>query len=316
MLYNRHFGFTVSPFELAPDPRFFVPVSNSTGTLAAIYYALRQRKGFVVMTGEVGTGKTFLIRALLQLLTSHKIPFANVFNPRLSPLEFLQYISFDLGIQIRGDSKVNVLRGLYNFLLAQLQKGLTTALVIDEAHRMPDETLEEIRLLTNLETNQHKLLQIILVGQPELDSKLDSFDMRQLKQRIALRCTLGRLTVVETRKYIEERLRRAGSTTEKTTIFPAETIEAIQDYSDGVPRLINSICDQCLLAAYARQLRSVSVAIVEEVAASFRLQTAAQAQMNSVASRSMDQSEAAKYLLRVAESMRSSRVTKLHRGFL
>ena len=314
MLYNRYFGLDVSPFELSPDPRFFCSISKTTATLGSMYYALWKRKGFVVMTGEVGTGKTLLVRFLLELLRRQRIPFVNVFNPTLSAVDFLKYICFDLGIQITDDSKAGLLRALYCYLLSQLQKGLTTVLVIDEAHRMTARALEEVRLLTNLETSQHKLIQIVLVGQPELDSQLDSFELRQLKQRIALRCTLDRFTIVETHKYIEHRLRRAGWKSE-SEIFPPEAIEAIQHYSLGTPRLINSICDQSLVAAYARQLRSVTPAVIHEVAASFRLETLAEPPKPVVAPAAAEQSEAAKYQLQVVESAKA-KPAKIHRGIL
>src|SRR5215472_16689921 len=157
-MYNAFFGLERSPFELSPDPRFFFPAAETKETLASIYYSLCQRKGCVVMTGEVGTGKTLLIRCLLQLLKRQQVPFANVVNPRLSDIDFLSYVSFDLGIKVTEGSKASLLRGLYNFMLAQMQKGLTTVLVVDEAHQASFAMLEEIRLLTNLETSEHKLI--------------------------------------------------------------------------------------------------------------------------------------------------------------
>ena len=314
-MYNKYFGFERSPFELPPDPRFFFAMERSKEALASIYYALCKRKGFAVLTGEVGTGKTFLIRCLLELLKRKQIPFANVFNPRLSDIDFLSYVSFDLGIKVTDRSKASLLRGLYSFMLLQLQKGLTTVLVIDEAHQVSFEVLEEVMLLTNLETTEHKLIQIVLVGQPELDTKLDSFELRQLKQRIAIRCRLEPYTVMETCLYIEQRLRRAGANAVSRVIFPLETIEAIQRHSLGIPRLINSLCDQSLMVAYARQLRSVPVAVVDEVAAYFRLNPVEEPASSTDSSPFADEREAAKYLLQLFESLKGKPAADPYRAF-
>jgi general secretion pathway protein A len=281
-------------------------MDRSKEALVSVYYALCKRKGFVVMTGEVGTGKTLLIRCLLELLKRQQIPFANIFNPRLSDIDFLNYVSYDLGIKVNGQSKSGLLRGLYSFLLEQLQKGRTTVLVIDEAHQMALSVLEEVRLLTNLETNRYKLIQIVLVGQPELDAKLDSFELRQLKQRIAVRCRLEPYTIVETCQYIEHRLQRAGAGAGSRAIFPLETIEAIQRHSLGIPRLINSLCDQSLMAAYARGLRSVPIAVVDEVASYFRLKSVAETAASNDRSPFLNEREAAEYLLQRVASLRST----------
>jgi hypothetical protein len=180
----------------------------------------------------------------------------------------------DLGINVpEPATKGNLLIALYRFLVAQLEKGLTTVLVIDEAHQMPSSLLEEIRLLTNFETNQEKLLQVLLVGQPELDERLDSFELRQLKQRITIRCQLEPLSEAETYCYIERRLKLAGANLQAHTIFPAATMSAIYRYSSGIPRVVNSICEQALIAAYAEQVTSVPVEIIHAVAAYFRLET-------------------------------------------
>ena len=314
-MYNDYFGFERSPFELSPDPSFFLPLENSKEALASIYYGLCQRKGFVVMTGEVGTGKTLVIRCLLELLKRQQIPFANIFNPRLSDIDFLRYVSFDLGIKVTEGSKSSLLHGLYNFLLVQLQKGLTTVLVVDEAHQAPLEVLEEIRLLTNLETGQQKLIQIVLAGQPEFDDKLDSFELRQLKQRIAIRCRLKPYTIMETRQYIERRLTRAGAGSTARAIFPLETVEAIHQYSSGIARLINSICDQSLIAAYARELRSVPVTVIDEVASYFRLHPAPDLMGSTEGAPLMGEREAARYLLRLIESIKGNSAAETRNAF-
>ena len=273
-MYGDFFGLNRSPFQLSPDPFFMFSSEKSKEALASISDAILQRKGFVVMTGEVGTGKTLVLRCLVEWLDREEIPFAYFIGPRLSTVDFLSYITFELGIDVTEPTKGNLLRALYGFLLAQFEKGLTTVLIIDEAHQMPRNVLEEIRVLANFETAQQKLIQILLVGQPELDKKLDLVELRSLKQRIAVRCQLEPLRGEEIRHYIERRLELAGADSQATTIFPAETIKVIYSYSLGIPRLVNSICDQALIAAYARQVRVVPVEVINEVASHFRLEPA------------------------------------------
>ena len=270
-MYNDFFGLKASPFELSPDPFFMFSSEKSSEALTAISGAIGRRKGFVVLTGEVGTGKTLILRCLFELWEREQIPFAYFIGPRLSALDFLSYINCELGIEVAEPTKGNLLRALYGFLLSQFEKGLTTVLVIDEAHQVPRSVLEEIRLLTNFETAQQKLVQILLVGQPELDRKLDSVELRSLKQRIAVRCQLEPLRKEEVGSYIERRLELAGAEKEAATIFPEATVEAIYKYSQGIPRLINSICDQALMAAYEQRIRIVPIKLIDEIALRFRL---------------------------------------------
>src|SRR5579862_5817357 len=207
-MYKAFFNLKRTPFELTPDPSFLFPTKRHNEALAALYYGVRRHKGFVVLTGEVGTGKTLLLRCLLQLLKQSKdVAYAYVFSSRLSPTEFLQYILNDFGLPTAGKNKGELLFDLCNFVVNRGLKGLTTVLIVDEAHHLSAEALEEVRLLTNLETAEHKLLQIVLVGQPELDEKLDSSKLTQLKQRIAIRSHLEPLDHEDTRGYIESRLR-------------------------------------------------------------------------------------------------------------
>src|SRR5580700_7573033 len=269
-MYKRFYNLQRNPFEITPDPSFLFSTKRHNEALAALYYGVRRRKGFVVMTGEVGTGKTLLVRCLLQLLSRSNVTYAYVFNPRLTPIDFLQYVAGDFRLPTAGKTKSDFLLDLSSFVIARHQKGLTTVLVVDEAHHLPVEVLEEIRLLTNLETSQEKLLQILLVGQPELDEKLDSVDLRQLKQRIALRSHLASLNLSETRGYIERRLELAGSPA-PSALFPAETVAAVHRHSRGTPRLINTICENALIAAYARQASSVTPDIIDGIASDFRL---------------------------------------------
>ena len=271
-MYKAFFGLTRNPFDLVPDPTCFVSTRRHNEALAALYYGVRWHKGFIVVTGEVGTGKTLLLRCLLRLLRASKdVAYAYLFNSRLAPTEFLQYIVADFGLPSTGKNKAELLLELGQLLIARGAKKLTTVLIIDEAHHLSEEILEEVRLLSNLETTDEKLLQIVLVGQPELDEKLDSIDLRQLKQRIALRAHLGSLDADETREYIERRLEIAGAELGRKPIFSAEAIAAIFRHSQGLPRLINSISENALIAAYARQLPVVPVEIVDDVAREFRL---------------------------------------------
>jgi general secretion pathway protein A len=211
------------------------------------------------------------LRCLLQLLKdSNDVKYAYVFNGRLSPLEFLQYVAGDLGLPAAGKNKSELLLQLASYVVSRGEKKLTTVLVVDEAHHLSADILEEIRLLTNLETADEKLLQILLVGQPELDEKLDSVELRQLKQRIALRSHLATLDLNESQGYIERRLHLAGSPV-PAKIFPPETVAMIHHYSRGTPRLINTICENALVVAYARQAETVAPDVIEGIAVDFRL---------------------------------------------
>jgi general secretion pathway protein A len=270
-MYTDFYKLNRNPFEITPDPYFLYSTRRHKEALAALYYGVRQRKGFVVLTGEVGTGKTLLIRCLLQLCKGTDIASAYVFNSRLSTLEFLQYAATDLGIAASGKDKGQILHDLNRFLLARYQKKLTTMMVVDEAHHLSTEILEEIRLLTNLETAEEKLLQIVLVGQSELSDKLDSYELRQLKQRITLRAYLEPLDFENTKGYIQCRLQLAGATSGVSHLVPDETIARIHYFSRGIPRLINTISDNALITAFARQLTSVPPSIIDEVADELRL---------------------------------------------
>src|SRR5271154_770660 len=271
-MYKAFFNLTRNPFDLTPDPTCFVPTKRHNEALTALYYGIRRHKGFVVLTGEVGTGKTLLLRCLLRLLKQSKdIAYAYLFNGRLSPTEFLQYIISDFGLPTSGKNKSDLLFDLGQFLVARGAKKLTTVLIVDEAHHLSADLLEEVRLLSNLETTDDKLLQIVLVGQPELDEKLDSVGLRQLKQRIALRSHLEPLDPGETKGNIERRLQLAGANSAEQTLFPVETVADIYQHSRGIPRLINTICENALIAGYARQMRSITPDIINDIATDFRL---------------------------------------------
>lgn len=275
-MYKAFFNLSRNPFELTPDPNCFVPTKRHDEALASLYYGVRRRKGLVVVTGEVGTGKTLLLRCLLRLLEQSKdIAYAYLFNSTLSPTEFLQYSVADFGLEASGKNKCELLTDLSRFLITRGAQQLTTVLIVDEAHLLSTETLEEIRLLSNLETTTEKLLQIMLVGQPELDEKLDSVGLRQLKQRISLRTQLGPLSPEETTTYIERRLRIAGADPASNPLFSAHAIAKIHRFSQGLPRLINTLCENALITAYARRMPAVSAEIIETVAKDFRLDLSA-----------------------------------------
>lgn len=271
-MYKTFFHLTRNPFELTPDPDFLFPTRRHNEALSALYYGVRRHKGFVVLTGEVGTGKTLLLRCLLQLFKQSKdVSYAYLFNSRLSATEFLQSVVSDFGLPASGKNKSELLLELCNYVVSRGLKKLTTVLIVDEAHHLSKEILEEIRLLTNLETTTEKMLQIVLVGQPELDETLDSVQLRQLKQRIAIRSQLETLNANETKEYIERRLRVAGANSFASTLFSQETITTIYRYSRGTPRLINTICDNSLLTAYSKQMHCVTPVIVEGVVHDLRL---------------------------------------------
>ena len=271
-MYKAFFNLTRNPFELTPDPTCFVPTKLHNEALAALHYSIRRHKGFAVLTGEVGTGKTLLLRCLIGLLKESKdVAYAYIFNGRLSPTEFLQYILSDFGLPVSGKNKSDLLFGLGQFLVSRGSRKMTTVLIVDEAHHLSADLLEEIRLLSNLETDDDKLLQIVLVGQPELDEKLDSVDLRQLKQRIAVRAQLGSLDADEATRYIHQRLQIAGGNSCNSPLFSAQTIAAVYRHSRGLPRLINTICENALITAYARQLPNVPPDVIEDVAKEFRL---------------------------------------------
>jgi general secretion pathway protein A len=303
-MYKTFYGLKRNPFEITPDPSFLFATKKHNEALASLYYGVRRKKGFVVMTGEVGTGKTLLVRCLLQVLHRANISYAYVFNPLLSPMEFLQYIAGDLQLSTAGKSKSDLLLELSAFLIARHQKHLTTVLVIDEAHHLSAEVLEEVRLLTNLETAQDKLLQILLVGQQELDQKLDSVNLRQLKQRIALRSHLSPLDMEETHGYVDCRLKLAGAS-DVSKVFPIEAIAEVYRHSRGLPRLINTICENALINGYAKQAPSITPEIVEEIASDLRLNVVHPSQEEQDRENSRDIERAAKTLLDLYAHLRN-----------
>ena len=290
-MYRAYYGLNRNPFEITPDPAFFYGTPQHNEALASLCHGIERRKGFIVITGEVGTGKTLLARCLFRTLKWHKISFAYIFNPLLPVLEFLQYSMSDLGLSSSGKGKGELLSELNRYLISQYAQKSTVVLIVDEAHLLSWELLEEIRLLTNLETEQQKLLQIVLIGQPELGEKLDCAELRQLKQRISLRCRLLPLSREDTHKYISLRLWLAGATDRHRGIFSASAVELIHDYSGGVPRLVNTICEGALVAGFAVKSPVISPELVNEIAEEFSLRKVSSSSKKSVTQAREDTSQ-------------------------
>ncbi len=262
-MYREFFGLEDIPFTLTPDPRFIVFTPSYNEVLASLYYGLENAKGLIVLTGEVGTGKTTALRWILRRLDSSVLA-AYVFNPRLSIDEFYHHVTQMLGIK-NWTNKAELLQEMGKVLEARHQRGLRTVLIIDEAHELSDYVLEEIRLLLNFESDNAKHLQIVLTGQPELREKLNQPNLRQLKQRVALRCKMHALPDVdEVERYITERLLIAGS--DQPNIFTPGAIDLIYQCSEGIPRQINNLCDNSLIAAYAAGEQVIGRQIIEDVA--------------------------------------------------
>jgi general secretion pathway protein A len=262
-MYKEFYGLEDLPFTLTPDPRFIVFTPSYNEVLASLYYGLENAKGLIVLTGEVGTGKTTALRWILRRLDSSVLA-AYVFNPRLSVDEFYHHVTQMLGIK-EWDNKADLLTTLGRTLDDRHRRGLRTVLIIDEAHQLSEYVLEEIRLLLNFESDTAKHLQIILTGQTELRDVLNKSNLRQLKQRVALRCNMHALpNVEEVERYITERLLIAGS--EQPNIFTPGAIDFIFQCSDGIPRQINNLCDNALLAGYAAGEQVIGRQIIEQVA--------------------------------------------------
>lgn len=245
-MYNHFYGFLEAPFNITPDPRFLFLGDRHREAFHHVLFGIRERKGFIQLTGEVGAGKTTVCRAILEDL-GPRYRTALILNPSLSPLELLRSVLIELGLEAPQD-RVECLQVLNQFLLDQLAAGNDVVLLIDEAQDMGFELLEQVRLLSNLETDQRKLLQIVLIGQPELRDKLNDPALRQLRQRITVRYHLRPLSRDETEVYIRHRLHVAGGNSRPT--FTPWAIRAIHRYAGGVPRLINAACDKALLCGY------------------------------------------------------------------
>ncbi len=268
-MYKKFFGLKENPFNVNPDPRYLFMTQNTQEALSCLTYGIQKRRGFILLSGEVGTGKTTLLNKLLSWLQRYRVATSFIFNPGLEPTQFFEYMMADFGLSPESGQKSQMLWRLNKWLLERYRVGGTAVLIVDEAQNLSPEVLEEIRLLTNLETSTEKLLQIVLSGQPELEDKLSRPELRQLRQRITMRCKTLPLTFEETAKYIETRLAVAGA--DSQPIFSPEAVEAIQGYSRGIPRVINLLCEHGLISAYAQEQRPVSVSTIQEVAREFEL---------------------------------------------
>jgi general secretion pathway protein A len=269
-LYQSHFGLTHAPFNITPDPGYLYLSTSHREALAQLSYGIKARKGFVVLTGEVGTGKTTLIHSLLNDL-NEGTNTALVFSTVVTPIDLLRYVCEEFKLVELRQARAELhdyLVLLNEFLLEKYRAGENCVLIIDEAQNLNAEILESIRVLSNFETSTDKLLQILLVGQPELAARLNTPELRQLKQRVTLRHHLRALSLYECQEYIATRLQKSGG---HSSIFAAGATEAIYQYSSGIPRLVNILCDNALLTTYAVGKHEVDVAIVREVAEDLNL---------------------------------------------
>lgn len=265
-MYREFFGLHTKPFELVPDPRFLFSSRSHRQALSYLEYGLQERAGFILLTGEVGSGKTTLIRNLIGQLDDNTCR-SLVFNTRVSPEQLLSLINDDFGLDTTGKDKVALLRDLNDFLIAQHAARRRPIVIVDEAQNLNPDVLEEIRLLSNLETNQAKLLQIILIGQPELRVIINQPGLRQLRQRISITCHIDPLTREETESYVLHRLELAGN--REAVRFHDGTFDFIYGFSKGLPRMINIFCDFLLLAAFVEDTAELTMELVEEVAGDF-----------------------------------------------
>ena len=268
-MYKNYFGLQENPFNVNPDPRYLFLTKEIEEALSGLMYGVQNRKGFITLTGEVGTGKTTLINRLVDWLHQQRVRTAFLFNSRMNTNQLFDFILAEFDIPCQSHTKSQQLMRLNQWLLERFRAGETTVLIVDEAQNLTYPVLEEIRLLTNLETSTEKLLQIVLSGQQELEEKLKLPQLRQLRQRIMLRCKTTPLTKEQTHDYIAERLRIAGASGE--LIFSPKTVEPIHLYSMGIPRVVNLLCEHSLINAYVEQQRPISPKIVEDVAHEFQL---------------------------------------------
>lgn len=268
-MYKGFFGLKENPFNVNPDPRYLFLTKQIEEALTGLMYGIQTRKGFITLTGEVGTGKTTFVNRLLDWLHHRRTRTAFLFNSRMNSTQLFDFILAEFDIQCESRSKSQQLLKLNSWLLDRYRAGETVVLIIDEAQNLTYPVLEEIRLLTNLETSTDKLLQIVLSGQQELEEKLKLPQMRQLRQRIMLRCKTMPLTQEQTHEYIQERLRIGGASS--APIFSAAAMDTVHLYSLGIPRVINLLCEHSLVNAFADQQRPILPKTVEDVAREFQL---------------------------------------------
>jgi general secretion pathway protein A len=268
-MYKSYYGLKENPFNVNPDPRFLFLTKQIEEALTGLMYGIQTRKGFITLTGEVGTGKTTLVNRLLDWLHHRRARTAFLFNSRMNTNQLFDFILAEFDIPCETKSKSQQLMKLNQWLLERYRAGETVVLIIDEAQNLTYPVLEEVRLLTNLETSTEKLLQIVLSGQPELEERLKLPQVRQLRQRIMLRCKTAPLTKEQTHEYIVERLRIAGASGEP--IFSPAAMDTVHIYSMGIPRVVNLLCEHSLVNGFVEQQRPIQPKIVEDVAREFQL---------------------------------------------
>ena len=258
-MYLEYYGLKEPPFSITPNPRFLFYSAKHREAFNHLLYGIRERKGFVQLTGEVGAGKITLCRAMLEQL-GDKFSTALILNPVLNADQLVKAIAMEFGLEVKGKDRLETVEAINHFLLDELKKGRDVALIIDEAQNLTNELLEQVRLLSNLETDDRKLLQIVLMGQPELRDRLNDHSLRQLRQRITVRYHLRPLKFSELAQYIQHRLHVSGS--KGGPFFTLPALWRIQQYSQGVPRLVNAICDKCLLAGFVQQRERINFQMV------------------------------------------------------
>ncbi len=270
-MYKKFFELKENPFNVNPDPRYLFLTKQIEETLSSLMYGIQTRKGIITLAGEVGTGKTTLVNRVLDWLHQNATKTAFLFNSRMNSTQFFDLVLAEFEIHCESSSKSHRLIKLNQWLVERFRAGEACVLIVDEAQNLTFSVLEEIRMLTNLETSTEKLLQIVLSGQSEFEEKLNLPQLRQLRQRIMIRCKTGPLTKEETHAYILERLKIAGAAANGQPIFSPAAREAIHRYSQGVPRVVNLLCEHALINAYVEQQRPIQPKIVEDVAREFQL---------------------------------------------
>ena len=258
-MYLDYYGLKEPPFNITPNPRFLFYSAKHREAFNHMLYGIQERKGFIQITGEVGSGKTTLCRALLDQL-GRNFSTALILNPPLDPQELVKAVAMEFGLDINGLDRLETMAQLNNFLLSEAEKGRDCVLIIDEAQNLSNELLEQVRMLSNLETDDRKLLQIVLLGQPELRDRLNHSHLRQLRQRITVRYHLRPLRQVELGQYVQHRLNVSGA--QSPPAFTTPALWRLYNYTKGIPRLINAVCDKCLLAGYVEQSPRIDFSLV------------------------------------------------------
>jgi general secretion pathway protein A len=267
-MYEAFYGLKKRPFHITPDPEFLYLSPSHKEALAAIIYGIEQRKGFVTIIGGVGVGKTTILRSYLETVEKHHTRIVYVFNAKLTFEELLQTIYRELGVAPECNDIPGIVNGLYGVLIEEYKQGTTIVLVIDEAQNMPIDTLESLRMISNLETSKDKLLQIVLVGQPEFEEQLNLSRLRQLKQRLAIRSTILPLTKNESFEYVRFRLVKAGS--DPSSVIATPALKEIIRAASGIPRVLNVLCDNALVTGFGYQQKPVTKRIAKEIVGDFQ----------------------------------------------